>query len=145
LKTLDDKIILECNRFSNTLEKNNHAAELYYPGSYYAGVDKGFDAGAHFVKAEMQREIDELKEELDETISHEQINAALCAKDVEIEKLKALLDKAVDDLSYIEKNCELICYELIGGDGAPSGHLPYPQDMEFIRKTLTEIKKEMGE
>jgi uncharacterized coiled-coil protein SlyX len=134
LKTLDDKIILECNRFSNTLEKNNHAAELYYPGSYYAGVDKGFDAGAHFVKAEMQREIDELKEELDETISHEQINAALCAKDVEIEKLKALLDKAVDCLKNINK--EEINMQL---------GKSYSQSARISYETLTEIKKEMGE
>lgn len=64
--TLDEKIISEGNRFSNTLERNNYAAEVYYhPGSYYAGIDKGFVAGANFTKSELMPLLEKALEALD--------------------------------------------------------------------------------
>lgn len=49
--------------------------------------------------------------------------------------------KLVEELEYIEKNCELIGYELIGGDGAASGYLPFPQEMGFIKEALEQFNK----
>jgi hypothetical protein len=55
-----------------------------------------------------------------------------------------LLWPFVDAIKFIEKNCELISYEPVGGDGAPSGYLPYPCDSEFVRQALSDLEKRIG-
>jgi hypothetical protein len=37
---------------------------------------------------------------------------------------------------YYVENCELICYEPVGGDGAPTGYLPYPMEWTAAKQAL---------
>lgn len=70
--TLDEKIQQAANKFSNTLKQSNYAAEVYHPGSYYAGVDNGFYAGAKFTKSELMTLLEKALDALDWYAIHDQ-------------------------------------------------------------------------
>jgi hypothetical protein len=109
----------------------------------------------HSAYAALQKENEELRERLqryvtcpccNESFSFENAMSEYQYKlDKENATLRECLKEATKDLEYIYKNCELCEYELVGGDGAPSGYLPYPHDMKFIAETLAKIKSKMGD
>jgi hypothetical protein len=53
------------DEFINSVERNNHAAEIYHPASYYAGMDKGFDAAVNLCQDEINRWFNEHQKVLD--------------------------------------------------------------------------------
>lgn len=58
-------------------------------------------------------------------------------------KLQEACKVMEDCLNNIYKNYELVAYDLVGGDGAPTGYLPYPADSKFILETLTKAREIM--
>lgn len=73
-----------------------------------------------------------------EALRWDKISDRFNSLESELAAEKAKSQKLFEALEYINKNCELIAYDLIGGDGAPSGHIPYPHDMGFISRALAE-------
>lgn len=60
----------------------------------------------------------------------------------EIDKLKSDLDLAIEALEWYMENCEVCAYELMGGDGAPSGYLPYDEKWTKAKETLARLKND---
>lgn len=53
------------------------------------------------------------------------------------QKIAQAVEGLVEAMKYYIENCEPIFYELIGGDGAPTGHLPMPGDWDIANKALS--------
>jgi hypothetical protein len=103
----------------------------------------------HSAYAALQKENELLKLDRDNAMSQffnlqNKASEGIITLEKEITSLRESLELAVEGLEYIEKYCELVRYEWVGGDGAPSGHLPYAQDMKFISEALATIKAKHG-
>ena len=54
------------------------------------------------------------------------------------------LSVAVEALEWYTKNADVCFYELAGGDGAPTGYLPYPGNWDRAENALAKIRELRG-
>jgi len=86
-----------------------------------------------FKQEDFKEEIDELGsqffDENERQFATIIANAKTAELMVEVDKIRSLM-------KWYTENCELIAYEPVGEDGAPSRHLPYPMEWTQAQETL---------
>lgn len=125
----------------NCLEECSSFAEMLSLDEVEEAYIAGFEIGKSY-SYDLAKQLEAAKAELEEY------------KLIQWKVIEANMDKVVSDLAaekarsakiieicrwYIE-NCEVVRFELVGGDGAPSGYLPYNYDWKQLEKALEEIK-----
>ena len=89
-----------------------------------------------------QKTLSELLEAVEpDIIYHTTGDLVHCA---DYERMRGVAIELAKALEYARDSYELVGYELVGGDGAPSGHLPYPADWTFADKALSRAKDIIG-
>jgi hypothetical protein len=76
-------------------------------------------------------------------VTHEIIkNAFIAGRESGSAHHKAQTEGLVKEVEWVLENCEFLTYEPVGGDGAPTGYLPFPFEPVALRKALADWRGE---